>query len=279
MKDIFEQIVEQSKTGIPLTSTDYIGEDGLLYCGKCHTAKQCVVELLGESYTPYCLCDCEAERQRQNHEEYLRSGKRLQMLDNCFLYDNMRNWTFANDKGLNPPLIDACKAYAESFFLFEEEGRGLLLYGKCGTGKTYAAGCIANFLIDEGTAVKFRSVSQLANEMMDGRKDRNAYMESLASYPLLVLDDLASERQTEFMDEVVREVIDARCATNKPLVVTTNMTAEDLRKPKDLERTRIVSRLYERCIPVEAKGSDLRQSALAKGYRKFKEMLGIGGDL
>lgn len=55
-------------------SADYINpDDGLLWCGKCHTPKQCRVTAFGRTDIQYCLCKCEkarlaaekAERERQ----------------------------------------------------------------------------------------------------------------------------------------------------------------------------------------------------------------------
>lgn len=55
-------------------STDYINStNGLLYCGKCGTPKQCKVPIFGRTDVRYCLCECEeaqlaeekAERKRE----------------------------------------------------------------------------------------------------------------------------------------------------------------------------------------------------------------------
>lgn len=37
MEQLINQISEQARTDSP---DDYLGEDGLIYCGKCHTRKQ-----------------------------------------------------------------------------------------------------------------------------------------------------------------------------------------------------------------------------------------------
>lgn len=43
--------------------TDYINPtDGLLYCGKCNTRKQCKVKVFGAERVQYCTCRCEQER-------------------------------------------------------------------------------------------------------------------------------------------------------------------------------------------------------------------------
>lgn len=57
-----------------MKETDYINPaDGLLYCGKCNTRKQCKVSIFGRTDVQYCLCECEkvqlaveeTERKRQ----------------------------------------------------------------------------------------------------------------------------------------------------------------------------------------------------------------------
>ena len=49
---------------------DYIGEDGLLYCGKCHTKKQVRLTLPdGKIITPMCLCKCESEERDRREKE------------------------------------------------------------------------------------------------------------------------------------------------------------------------------------------------------------------
>lgn len=53
---------------------DYINPaDGLLYCGECHTPRQCKVRAFGVERVQFCTCECEqkrlageeAERERQ----------------------------------------------------------------------------------------------------------------------------------------------------------------------------------------------------------------------
>ncbi len=48
------------------SSEDYIGEDGLLYCYKCKSPKQCRIIWMGKEATPYCLCECEKKRNKKD---------------------------------------------------------------------------------------------------------------------------------------------------------------------------------------------------------------------
>ena len=48
---------------------DYTGPDGLLYCGKCHTPKECRVN--GKTYPVICQCR-KAERERVEREQAVK---------------------------------------------------------------------------------------------------------------------------------------------------------------------------------------------------------------
>ena len=54
---------------------------------------------------------------------------------------------------------------------------------------------------------------------------------AFAATPLLILDDFGMERGTEYGLEQVYSVIDSRYRSGKPLIVTTNLTLDDLPEP------------------------------------------------
>lgn len=60
-------------------------------------------------------------------------------------------------------------------------------------------------------------------------EEKNQYIDSLNQYSLLIIDDLGIERSTEFALEQVFNVIDSRYRSKLPLIVTTNMTLEELK--------------------------------------------------
>ena len=47
---------------------DYIGEDGLIHCGKCDGVKQCKVTFLGIEKVVPCICKCEKGRIEREKE-------------------------------------------------------------------------------------------------------------------------------------------------------------------------------------------------------------------
>jgi DNA replication protein DnaC len=70
--------------------------------------------------------------------------------------------------------------------------------------------------------------------------DRNRFIESFNQYSLLIIDDLGIERNSEFALEQVFNIIDSRYRSRKPLIVTTNLTLDELENPKDLAHRKTI---------------------------------------
>lgn len=278
IKDAIEAIIENAKVTNNIVEGDFVGEDGLYLCGKCRTRKQTVVTLFGESRVVPCICQCradeiKAEREAQKQRE--RFEKIMRMRNVGFPEAAMKEWTFENDDGANPTLTNAMKKFVEHFQTFKEEGKGLLLFGSVGTGKTYLAACVANALISQGIPCLVTNFARIANEVQGLFEGRQQYYDNLNSFPLLVVDDLGAERRTEYMQEIVFNVIDSRCRANLPIIVTTNLTREELLNPADMTYQRIYSRLFEMTTPIEVTGKDRRQMALREDIGKMKGLLGL----
>ncbi len=43
--------------------------DGLLYCGECHTPRQCKVRAFGVERVQFCTCECEQKRLAEEEAE------------------------------------------------------------------------------------------------------------------------------------------------------------------------------------------------------------------
>lgn len=260
---------------------DYIGPDGLIYCGKCCTPKQVEVEVFGKIRKPMCLCKCATEERDREEAEFRRRQEQLRidrLRDAGFPDGEMKGWTFERDDGKNHKISTVAKNYVDNFAELYKDGKGLLLFGSVGTGKTFAAACIANALIDKGYPCLVTNFARLVNKisgMYDGKQE---FIDSLDRYALLVIDDLAAERDTDYMNEIVQSIIDARYRIKKPLIVTTNLDATELKNPKNPTKMRVYSRLYELCIPVEVSGIDRRRGKLWETTKKYNDILGLKED-
>ena len=187
----------------------------------------------------------------------------------------MREWTFANDDGKDAKTMAAMKRYVEKFPQMLENGTGLMLYGNVGSGKSFAAACIANALIESGTPCLMTNFQRIVNKLSNGFSGRQEYIDSLQKFDLLIIDDFATERRTEYMTEQVTAVIDARYRSKLPLIVTTNINPRDLMGADGLGEQRIYSRIMDMCVPVPFNGSDRRRSDYAKKTAAAKELLGL----
>ena len=183
-------------------------------------------------------------------------------------------YTFAKDQGLVPE-IQYAKAYVDHFREMEKSATGLLFWGGVGTGKTYLAACIANALIDQEIPVKMTSIPQIMNHLGGlFSEDRTCFLEDLTRPSLLIIDDLGAERNTEYSLEQIYAVIDSRYSSGKPMILTTNLTLEEMENPGDRSHARIYSRILERCVPVLIHGPDLRKRNAERQFQEAKAILG-----
>lgn len=270
---------------------DYI-EDGVIHCGKCHFPRERIYRLnSGDGFKPHhmeipCMCiqdeidEIEQERETKKFEEETRrkENSRLariaQYRREAFADRKMEGCTFEKDDGGSPQLSTLAHNFVDNFSELYQTGKGLLLYGGVGTGKSFATACIVNALIEDEYSCHMTSFSRIANELLAcSFEEKLAYADSFGKYALLVIDDFGSERDTQFMDEVVYNVINARYQSGKPIIVTTNLSKEEIMHPKTLNEERVTSRLFEMCLPFEITGKDRRKQILESNNSKFKNML------
>lgn len=276
MLNIFAGRAEQAASGKKLHKED----DGLLHCDKCGEAVEAILPICGEMRKVFCTCRCDKERERAE-KQALAEQERQRRIDflrgECFGIGDViqKQWTFQKSDGQNKDVEAAAHRFCNEFLRFKKNGKGLLLYGNTGTGKTFTAACIANELIDQGTSVKMTNFPTLINRLQESFDNRQRILDGLNRFDLLIIDDLAAERNTEYANEIVYTVIDSRYNTGLPLIVTTNIKPKDMTEAGSITRNRIYSRLLERCYAVEVKGEDRRIRAAISERDELKALLGV----
>lgn len=257
------------------SENDYI-KNGLIYCGKCHTPKQCHVKSENFSCLAYCMCRCETEKYEderrilENQEQHMLISR---LRSTGFSDAQMHKWTFENDNGGNKPIIEKAKLYVTNWDEMYSKNIGLCLFGNVGTGKTYAAACIANALIDKGIRVVMTDFSRILNDMQSfDIRDKNGYIDDICRSSLLILDDLGAERQSDYSLQICEQVIDKRVKAKKPLILTTNISLETIRNPTDVKYARMYSRILEMTVPIQVGGQDKRQITHADKLKWAKRL-------
>lgn len=180
--------------------------------------------------------------------------------------------TFDRDNGAVPQLAWA-RQYVEHWPEMRRENMGLLFWGPAGTGKTFAAACIANALVDLEVGVRMITLGEaLLNLFGMSGEERIQYLEVLTTCGLLILDDFGVERRTPYAREQVYEIVNRRYLSGRPMVVTTNLTLKEL-KNADRDDSRIHDRVLERCVPVCFDGTSLRQEKTAERVKRMQTLL------
>lgn len=275
---VLNSISDNARAAMPENEGDYIGDDGLLYCHLCNTPKQCRINvpMFGDAErTVFCLCKCEeakrdAEREmfKQNMmkdeiERNRRSGiKDIMLLNNTFEKDEHP------ESDVSIKLRRYCEKHEEAY----KNNCGLLMYGEKGTGKSFYAGCIANNLIDKGIKVMCTSIPMILNGIFS-EDNKSQYVNSIVSYPFLIIDDFGTERGTDYALEQVFLVINERYKSNMPTIITTNLTPKEIASETDLKYQRIYDRIIEMCSPFKFEGNSKRIGISIKKSKMLKEML------
>lgn len=267
---------------------DYIGDGGLLYCGKCHTRKERFVTfpagLMGpvevERKVP-CICQCEQEEREElkRQEEYREKMARIQRIRDASLIESKyREATFSSYKVVdqNRKVYQIAKKYADNFPRMLKENQGIIFWGPVGTGKSFTAACIANELLAGQTPVIMTSFVKILQNLQASQQDEASYISMLNNASLLILDDLGTERNTDYALEKVYNVIDSRSRETKPMILTTNLTLSDMLDVEDIRYKRIYDRIFETCLPVEVSGESFRKIAADQRFDKMAKFMQEG---
>lgn len=272
VKDYISILAVKAEADNPENPDDF-EKDGLLYCGKCKTPKQCR-PFSDKSIKVFCTCRC-----KEQEEARLRSIRNADEIESkrtaCFTgYDGVMKSdcinTFAGDDNADSKASQAVRGFCN-----QPDG-WLLLMGGTGTGKSFYAACICNELTDRGMRCKFTSVSEISDALWSA-EDKSEVYADLTRYGLIVLDDLGAERSTEYMKEITFRVIDNLLRAGMPVVITTNLSPKQLMEERDTDLQRVYSRICKKAIPIAVTGADRRVKEMLSGASDRVKQLIEGG--
>ena len=143
----------------------------------------------------------------------------------------------------------------ESFFFF----------GGTGLGKTHLSTAVAQVVIERGYDVFYNSAIGMVSDFefkRFGNSVAQSEIDDTSRYTecdLLIIDDLGTEVVNQFTLSCVYHVINTRLNMGKPTIISSNLTAEEVRK---LYTPRITSRLTGEYVLVPFYGNDIRKQKL-----------------
>ena len=164
------------------------------------------------------------------------------------------------------------KNYVENWDEMQRNHIGCLFWGPVGTGKSYIAGCIANELLKQEVTVKMTNFNTIIDDIFP-LADKTEYINALAAYQLLIIDDLGVERNSEYALGIVFSVIDRRIRSGRPLIITTNLPLKEIKNETMLDKRRIYDRILEMCTPMYVGGASKREVIASMKMEKAKTLL------
>ena len=154
---------------------------------------------------------------------------------------------------------EAARKFGEEWLANDyPEKYGMVLSGTVGSGKTGLAVALAYIVHMSGKRVRIGTFTEILDDMRPGAETETKPADMFKPY-LLVLDDLGTQKVTEFVDERLFSIIDGRHHRKLPTIITTNLGMKEL---QDKFGTRVVSRILEVARFTTLTGDDLRMRNL-----------------
>lgn len=170
---------------------------------------------------------------------------------------------YTRNHGALVAVKERLQLFADGWMPGIDNGRGLLLVGGCGSGKTHLAVAALLEIIDGGKPGRllFSNFQDLIQEIQasfdsDDTPSKSEILRPLREADLLVLDELGSQKPSQFVQDTLYYIINSRYNAQRTTIFTTNYV-DDLHE-RIGERLR--SRLYEMAEEVRLAGvSDYRR--------------------
>lgn len=173
--------------------------------------------------------------------------------------------TFDRLKALGAPVEDRevyNQAYKYGAHIRDHitNGRGLILLGPVGTGKTSIAVSILRRAIEQGYNGYIISMISLLDTLLTLSKGPTEHCikfeNRIRNIPLLVLDDFGAEYSNAWVANKVESIISDRVGDRKSTIITTNLTVAQIKSSYD---GRVYDRLKETSFLLRFKGESNRK--------------------
>lgn len=170
----------------------------------------------------------ESISRKKAHSAINRLKAKSLLLDETIKTATFDNFKIETDE--ERQAFDFAKNLAE---FYKNGGQGnSFMSGPAGSGKSHLSMAILKSYLESGekTAlfVSYSHVVRLIKDSFNNRDSvytQNNIMSLLTNVDLLVMDDIGSENNSDFSEELLTDVLDGRIST----IITTNLSSEELR--------------------------------------------------
>lgn len=251
---------------------DEYEKDGITYCKNCNTPRSCKFSIGGEEKTAPIECDCQLEQS----EAIEKAEKKRQwngLVERCkdgIVGQSYRQMRFEKSDEELKWAKAYCKGFDEKYL---KNSLGLMLIGQKGTGKTFAAACIANAIAEQGHRVTMANITWFVNKLSNFNSQD--VLDDFNKSDLLIIDDFGAERLSDYVCEKIYSLIDSRYVSTLPLIITSNLSIQELKENKVLQTERMYDRIKQMCHPIAMTGHSRRVTVANDRYAQICEELGV----
>lgn len=221
---------------------------------------------VGEPVHEQCACLKRAVMNRLYQAEGLQGLERenFSVFDESIFPDEPIEGRKTSQRAFIKKCRQYCEEYADTFAA--GEGKGLLLCGRSGLGKTFLLNCVAQRVLERGYSVVVISAYKLIEAMRRFQfgEDGMEQVQDMLACDLLCIDDLGSEPMLRGVTvSSLYHIINERRNANRSTVITTNLDSDLLYEKYD---DRIAARLTDpsRMKVIPFVGTDVRRFAAQK---------------
>lgn len=262
--------------GYVLKDDEYINPaDGLVWCKRCHTPRQVRKSYGIYTLSPLVPCTCqlaewEKERQERKAEEFRRYTETLR--EKGLGWKALQDYRFENDRRQNSVIMGYMRKLADHFD--ELPASGFLLWGSHGTGKTFAAACMANALIDRGIPVIMDTFSDMANVLAAMvPSDQQLYLKNIFGKRLVCIDDFSIGGESPLILRAKRMIMGRWAKSSHPSIITTSYSISRLKNPENDVEKDFFSILLNGSVPIMCQGPDLHKGEFEVRMKKVENLL------
>lgn len=204
------------------------------------------------------------EAEAQEQERKAREARQRKLLGRAAIPERFVGKGFDNfvaDTDAKRAALSVLRDYAENFETNSQVGKGLILSGKPGTGKSHLAGAVLQSQLDRDVLyATCMDVIRMVRETWrkDSERSERQVLAYLGGLDLLVIDEMGVQYGTDGEQTILFDVLDRRYREVKPSILLTNQDAKGL---KDYLGERTFDRLRETCTYVPFEWESYRPQA------------------
>lgn len=233
-------------------------------CKTCNDTGWIMKEVKGKTFALRCECYDTVEVERLREEANMPPR---------YINNRLSNYRANNQQQI----------YAKNFASnFVEEypfvDYGIFFIGPCGVGKTHLASAILNEIIEKGYEGKFCDFGNLLVQIKSSYNPASRFSEvdifsELFRAPLLIIDDFASQRVTDWVLDTLTYLIKGLYNEKRILILTTTVQTTGMKPDVFFDQLTdkighiVTSRLYEMCQLITIEAADYRKEFSSAHHR------------